>query len=55
MWPDIVALHVAACWLDPTLKAFSFITDWTALLKQAQDVVREVIVLLLLIANELNC
>ena len=26
MWEDIVALHVAATWLDPTLKSLSFIS-----------------------------
>ena len=42
MWPDIITLRVVACWLDPTLKTFSFIEnipDHTALLKQAEDVV----------------
>jgi len=27
MWKNIVALHVAATWLDPTLKSFSFVND----------------------------
>ena len=55
MWPHRVALHVAACWLDPTLEAFSFIKnipDRTALLKQAQDIVRSNCIA---VANELHC
>ena len=55
MWPDMVALHVAPCWLDPTLKPFSFIKnipDRTALLKQAQHIVRSNCTA---VANELNC
>ena len=42
MWKDILALHVAATWLDPTLKSFSFVSnseERTALLKQAETVV----------------
>ena len=41
-WEDIVALHVAATWLDPTLKSFSFIgnnEEQNALLKQAEEVI----------------
>ena len=42
MWKDIVALHVAATWLDPTLKSFSFVSnseEQNALLKQAETIV----------------
>ena len=41
MWEDIVALHVAATWLDPTLKSFSFIShneERNGILKQAEEV-----------------
>ena len=27
MWEDIIALHVAASYLDPSLKGFSFVRD----------------------------
>ena len=41
MWKDIVALHIVATWLDPTLKSFSFVSnseEWKALLQQAEKV-----------------
>ena len=41
MWEDIVALHVAETWLDPTLKSFSFIShneERNGILKQAEEV-----------------
>ena len=42
MWKDIVALHVTATWLDPTLKSFSFVgnsEERQALLHQAETVI----------------
>ena len=42
MWEDIVALHVAATWLDPTLKSFSFNShnkERNGVLKQAEEVI----------------
>ena len=42
MWKDIVALHVTATWLDPTLKSFIFVSnseERQALLHQAETVV----------------
>ena len=42
MWKDVVALHVTATWLDPTLKLFSFVSnseEQQALLRQAETVV----------------
>ena len=42
MWKDVVALHVTATWLDPTLKSFSFVSNSEkrqALLCQAETVV----------------
>ena len=42
MWKDVVALHVTATWLDPTLKSFSFVSnseERQALLCQAETVV----------------
>ena len=38
MWKDITAVHVAASYLDPSLKIFSFINntkEWKNLLEQA--------------------
>ena len=44
MWMDITALHVAASYLDPSLKSFSFVKDGKELrnlLKQAVQAARE--------------
>ena len=44
MWADITAIHVAASYLDPSLKSFSFIKgvkEQKGLLAQAEEGVRE--------------
>ena len=47
MWVDINALHVAASYLDPSLKSFSFVKDTKEqknLLEQAVQAIREIAV-----------
>jgi len=43
MWMDITALHVAASYLDPSLKSFSFVKDGKQrnLLEQVTQAARE--------------
>ena len=44
MWVDVTAIHVAASYLDPSLKSFSIVKDareWKNLLEQAEQAARE--------------
>ena len=44
MWEDITALHIAASYLDPSLKGFSFAKDtgeWQNLTEQEADIVKK--------------